>query len=204
MKVLVGYNSTWKAKFLAEISKVSFCVFFQRHVHPHSDIIVVLSPHRWRLCHLGCGDDEGADDDLCSTFSISFLRRLHQALIYKLLKYSACLWTFSLLFWFKETWSQTYTFGSFNVSQIFSLVLRLSLQMFSFLYSCCDVTRRHPPTDVTLQTEFGMICVLFLHFMCAGGCIRRDAGWKEVVWGSFTATGRVTWGEVISIFVALC
>lgn len=40
-------------------------------------------------------------------------------------------------------------------------------QMFSFLFCCCgaDGSLRHPPTDVTLQTESGMIRVLVLRFM---------------------------------------
>lgn len=59
---------------------------------------------------------------------------------------------------------QTSRFGLFS----FAVSVSQSPLKFSslLLHSCCvaDVSRRHPPTDVTLQTEFGMICVLFLPF----------------------------------------
>lgn len=61
------------------------------------------------------------------------------------------------------------TFGlkTFHLRHMFVLLVSplISFQIFSFDL----VSRRHPPTDVTLQTESGMNCVLLLVSCAAAG-----------------------------------
>lgn len=85
----------------------------------------------------------------------------------------------TFLLWSKENSYQTNRFVSFRFLHIFYLLVSALFTVSKYVHSD-PVSRRHPPADVTLQTESGMICVLFpvLCEVCYSG---TKAGRKEIL-----------------------